>query len=255
MSGRILKIGIVSLVLGIGACAQNPNMAGAPELEADFAPGFFDQNQSLGEEDFGGGETADQLPSPDSVDASQFLKLSPMADRFPQTTWQECVDNPSGQYLEFACSRERKISTILEDFLSEPFAACVVSAMNKQDGETRPATKIHIVHAGITADIRHSPMSLHSYNRAIDIKAIQVTFATGAVKSYTYSKLGNRTFYTSLRKCWGKAVHLKNGCPYNRGDAMLTGSIGWENSQHGRHMHLSVPYCVGGEYGSGIWRR
>lgn len=244
---------IFSSVLGCGEgfTASNP-----AELEQDFGSDFWDQKIDTTVEDQEGGESNGELPHPDVID--EILRNDSVSAKstlsFPQKIWNECSQNPSGNYADAACVEQRNISSILDSFLKQRLLQCVEEGMVSQTGPGK-AKSIHINHAGITGDPRHSPKSLHSFNRAIDVKMIRATLTDGTVRQYTYSKSGNRTFYTALRKCWGNVVHTFNGCPLYSGNAMLTGSIGWENADHGRHMHLSVPYCVSGNYGSGIWVR
>lgn len=222
-----------------------------PELEEDYGPGFWDSEIDTTDEDRNGGERNTQLPRKEvQIQVQQFFQ---MLLSFPQTKWNECLDQVTGNYEDAKCVQGRNISEILDSYLQTRLQACVDEGLKAQGGGKTKT--YHITHAGITADARHSPKSLHSYNRAIDVKIVKVKLTDGTEKQFTYSKVGNRPFYTALRKCWGKTVHDYNGCPYYSGNPSLTGSIGWENTQHGRHMHLSVPYCVNGSYGSGLWVR
>lgn len=226
-----------------------------PELEQDFGPGFFNGDVDTTNEDANGGETNTELPNQDEL-METLKRESPIESllSFPQKTWMECSDPVTGNYLDSICApKGRTISVILDSYLQNRLMACVDAGLAAQGGGS--AQVLHITHAGITADARHSPYSLHSVNRAIDIKILKVQLSSGQEKQFTYSKVGNRPFYTALRDCWGRTVNYYNGCPLYGGDPKLTGSIGWENTQHGHHMHLSVPYCVNGRYGAGLWRR
>lgn len=262
MKKQLLSAALV-LLASLSASAAFAQTSGHdPETEQDYGPGFWDSDVDMTDEDAIGGETSSQLSgSEDEVRGQQediirreglhsFMK---MMIEFPQTKWNECKDQPSGNYEEYACAQSRTVSVILNKYLREKLMSCVDAGMAAQGGGT--AAALHITHAGVTADARHSPYSLHSKNRAIDVKVLKVELTNGEVRQFTYSKVGNRPFYTAMRKCWGGVVHSGNGCPLYSGNAGLTGSIGWENKQHGRHMHLSVPYCVNGAYGSGLWRR
>lgn len=173
--------------------------------------------------------------------------------RFGQTTWRECDDYVTGNYTGYGCSNRRMISKILKSFMEEHIPSCVQEAMNAT--EEGRLDQLHIIHDGILGDRRHSPRSLHAENRAIDIRSFLVTKADQTQVEYVYRLKTNRKFFTEFRKCWGKAVHEFNGCPLIRGQALLTGSIGWEDRNHQNHLHTSVPYCVSGNYGSGYFRR
>lgn len=175
------------------------------------------------------------------------------AFRFPQTTWRECDDVVTGNYYQANCSNSRGISVILKKFMDEHMYKCVNAGLAAQGGGS--VNDFHIVHAGIFADPRHSPRSLHSENRAIDIKSMEIQLTSGAVKNFVYQGTSARPFYTAFRSCWGKIVHDFNGCPYYRSTPGLTGTIGWENANHQHHMHTSVPYCVGGNYGTYYYQK
>lgn len=231
-----------------------------PETEQDYGPGFWDADPNLGvdrsqhvEPDLIGDEDNIRTYQEEVIQRDGFHSFMQNFLSFPQIQWNECKGNPTANYLEFACSPSRTISVILNKYLQETLMSCVDEGMRAQGGGT--AAALHITHAGITADARHSPHSLHSKNRAIDIKALAVQLTNGETRQFTYAKVGNRPFYTGLRKCWGKKINTGNGCPLYSGNPALTGSIGWENTQHGHHMHLSVPYCINGRYGPGLWKK
>lgn len=173
--------------------------------------------------------------------------------RFTQTTWRECDDYVTGNYNGYGCSNRRMISEILKEFMEVHLTKCVANTFEQFDGSLMKS--VHIIHDGILGDRRHSPRSLHAENRAIDVHAFVVTREDDTVRKLIYKNKANRPFYTALRKCWGQAVHENNECPLIRGEAMLTGSIGWEDRNHQNHMHTSVPYCVRGKYGNGYFRR
>ncbi len=176
------------------------------------------------------------------------------AFRFEQTEWNECEDDPTGNYSTYPCATSRQIAVILQDFLADGVYECVDAGLRAQDAGV--AEDIHIVHSGILGDRNHSPQSLHAEARAIDISSFEVTLAnSGVVKKLVYSGTTNREFYKAFRSCWGNVVHRDNGCPFYNGDPARTGSIGWEDSNHQHHMHTSVPYCVNGQYGDYYYRR
>lgn len=180
------------------------------------------------------------------------ISSTPM--RFSQTTWNECSEAITGNYFGYACAERRNISVILKKFMNDHIYTCVNKALAAQGGGT--VAELHIIHDGITGDARHSPRSLHAENRAIDVKAFEMKLHDGSVKKFTYAGTTNRAFYTAYRNCWGEVVHTYNGCPYvNGSNKMYTGSIGWENADHQQHLHMSVPYCVGGKYSTAYYQR
>lgn len=168
--------------------------------------------------------------------------------KFAQTTWKECLDALyTGNYYGYNCASSRGISVVLKKFMDGYMYQCVNEALAAQGGGR--VGDLHIVHAGIFADPRHSPRSMHSENRAIDIKSMEVKLTSGVVKNFIYEGTKNRAFYTAFRTCWGRSVSKGNGCPLYKNSYLLTASIGWENSDHQHHMHTSVPYCINGSYG------
>ncbi len=175
------------------------------------------------------------------------------AFKFAQTKWLECDDYFTGNYYGFNCTNKRVMAVILKDFLDDYSYKCVNEALTAQGGGQ--VADLHIVHVGISGDPNHSPKSMHAENRAIDIKSMEVKLTSGQVKNFVYEGTTNRNFYTAFRKCWGKVVHDFNGCPYYKESSLLTGSIGWENENHQRHMHMSVPYCVNGAYSSYYYKK
>lgn len=227
---------------------DTPQEFNPAEMERDYPEGFFTSDEDITHEDEEGGEHHTHLPDPEDLQnqVSAFF-------RFDQTTWDECNEEISGNYTGFGCARSRGISVILKRFLNEHIFQCIDEGLAAQGGGS--ARDLHIVHAGIVGDRRHSPRSMHAEQRAIDVKTLDIVLTSGRSKTFTYSKIGNRPFYTALRRCWGKVVTRYNDCPVYNGNLMLTGSIGWENRNHGRHMHLSVPYCINGRHGDFFWRR
>ncbi len=186
-------------------------------------------------------------------EAFQKDQLDILNFRFPQTSWRECTDVVTGNYSGYNCANRRQVSVILKDFMDQYMPECVQEALDKVgDGEL---DQLHIIHDGVLGDRRHSPRSLHAENRAIDIRSFRVRFYDGREKTYVFKGTTNREFYRAFRQCWGQKVSENNGCPYYGGSVERTGSIGWEDRNHQNHMHTSVPYCVGGSYGSYYFRR
>jgi len=173
--------------------------------------------------------------------------------KFPQSKWDECGFDPSGNYSGIACARSRQISVILQEYLADFVYECVNAGLVSQGGSS--AVDVHIVHDGILGDRNHSPRSMHAEARAIDIKAINVKLANGKSKSFVFQGTANRAFYQAFRTCWGKVIKRENGCPYYDNRVDRTGTIGWEDGDHQHHMHTSVPYCVSGRYGSYYYQR
>lgn len=117
------------------------------------------------------------------------------------------------------------------------------------------AVDLHVTHDGIQGDTNHSPRSLHAEARAVDVDSFVVFYANGRQERLDFESSRNDSFFNSFRSCWGKVVNQQNGCPFISGRADRTGSIGKEDSRHKEHMHVSIPYCVGGNYAGNYFRR
>lgn len=161
-------------------------------------------------------------------------------------TWNECKGAIRANYVDERCSKERFISPDLKFLLLNNFQGCVNKALIRSG--RRSPKKIKIIHTGIVADERHSPESLHAVGRAIDIREIKVNYSLFKSESLNFEELGDRTFYNELRECWGRLIQSQGGCPLIEDNYELTGSIGKEDEDHQRHLHLSIPFCVNGLY-------
>lgn len=172
--------------------------------------------------------------------------------RFAYTYWNECSQPLSGNYMGYNCTSKRRLAEILFEFMDNHLERCVEESAADL-GINMEA--FHITHKGIYGDRRHSSRSLHAEGRAIDIHTIKVLGADGKEHRFAYKKHRGKQFYTRLRFCWGSAVSTYNGCPLYNGMPGRTGSIGQENRNHRVHLHLSVPYCVSGQYAGRYYRR
>lgn len=173
--------------------------------------------------------------------------------QFPQTDWLECRDYVTGNYINFGCVQRRRISEILKDFIDEHLTQCIDQVLTNS-GYPK-ARDYHLVHIGVFGDPRHSPRSLHSQNRAIDIQSIRLTLESGRQKNLRFSQSQNSWFFNPLRQCWGRAISTYNDCPLFNNQLRLTGSIGKEDPNHQNHLHLSVPYCINKRYAGNYFRR
>ncbi|MGE4130695.1 MAG: hypothetical protein AB7F86_03610 [Bdellovibrionales bacterium] len=237
MNRASLLVLVLSGFLSASTFAESVNPLVGPSAPNWYEGDDVEHTRMLGPEDFW----------------NQFGIFAVPRYKFSQTIWGECSEAITGNYSGYSCSDRRNISTILKTFLNDYLFQCLNKGLAAQGGGA--VASLHIEHDGITGDANHSPRSLHAENRAIDVKAFHIVTTDGRRKKWTYAGTTNRSFYTAFRRCWGTAIHSGNGCPYYSGQSLLTGSIGWENADHRNHMHLSVPYCVGGSYGSGYYQR
>ena len=173
--------------------------------------------------------------------------------RFAQTKWFECDELITGNFSGFSCSNKRAISVILSGFIQDHFFRCVNYSLKKI--KKPQASEVHIVHLGILGDANHSPKSLHSEARAIDIDAVEIRDKKNKVSVFNFKNDTNDEFYTHLRTCWGETVSEYNGCPILFEKEELTASIGKENPRHQNHLHISVPYCIQGQYSDLYFKR
>lgn len=230
---KILLIGLTGLMLQ--ACSNN----GA------FEPGL-DEGQEH-EHEHGAVFTPEE-------EAEWSASAKSLAFRFAQTKWKECRDDITGNYTGFGCTNRRNISVILRDYLLRNVEDCAEEALRKI-GINSTVRDTHIVHVGIQGDRNHSPRSLHAESRAVDIKSIELSLRNGGSRKFTFQSSSSDSFYRPFRQCWGRKVNQQNGCPLISGNPERTGSIGKEDRNHRKHMHLSIPYCVRGQYSSLYFRR
>lgn len=249
-----LAISVVVCLLSWPVFAQSPyfehNRDVDPESEPDFSQGFFadlgdfDASVAL-TEDSETDEALDLYGPNEDLRAFGIDDLAASVDTL--VLWQECQHmQATGNYTGYDCSNRRVIGDRLLVAFEEHLIGCINEGLAAQGGGT--AAKVHVEHAGIMADFKHSPKSNHSIGRAVDIKRISVSLQSGGQRTFSYAKTGNRPFYTALRACWGKVMMDWNGCPLYGGNIGHTASIGWEDKRHGQHLHLSVPICSNGQH-------
>jgi hypothetical protein len=193
----------------------------------------------------------------DSLDDGDFLKSFNLRFQFQQTLWDECDDEITGNFedssITLTCSNRRAISVILQSFLFNHLSKCVNTGLVSIGAPS--ARFIHISHMGITADPLHSPRSLHSERRAIDLRVLRVEFQNGQQAHFAYGDLAHHQFFENVRQCWGNSLIQFNQCPPFDGARNRTGSIGREDGNHQNHLHISVPYCINGNYAGNFFRR
>jgi len=170
--------------------------------------------------------------------------------------WNECKSSLRGNYKGYNCSRRRYVDDGFLKLLKNNLKSCV-NAGQRSIGYYQ-SSEFSVVHNGITADGNHSRSSYHSISRAVDIVEFVVKGNDGDYYTLNY-KSGARNlkskrgkFYKAFRKCWGQVqlrrspkckannmrYNIKRGLPYY-------GSIGWEDKNHKKHLHISMPHCGG----------
>lgn len=188
-------------------------------------------------------------------------------DAITKIKWDECNDPAfRGNYTGYKCSRNRAMSNLFRDFLAENLLSCVNQSLNNLNRRSSPS--VYVLHAGTAADSNHSGTSYHAIERAIDIKEFTLVNSRGEAYKINYKTAkANRStwqfsFFRQFRTCWGERqlrqsqarFERSRACTYNN---MITntnaglpyyGSIGWEEPNHGKHLHLSLPVCGRSRY-------
>lgn len=185
----------------------------------------------------------------------------------PMAYWDETGGTKyfSGNYDRLPPDPKQKISRSLAEALDKHFARCAETGV-RAAGILGPLEGLHIRNAGIIGDSNHTSRSLHSTARAIDIKSIQAVvggreYLFVQARASNDSTSADRKFMDGFRKCWADTMTADPpegyGCPAeedrrNPRERRLDreGSIGWEDSDHRHHLHLSLPYCA--DYSSGV---
>jgi hypothetical protein len=110
-------------------------------------------------------------------------------------------------------------------------------------------------HDGVTGDARHRNKggSLHNIERAVDLVKFYVRAANNELYAYSYpnavkargSKDGK--FFLEFRKCYqSKHIARDARCKMNKAKSGgYVASLGWEDKNHQKHLHISYPFCGG----------
>jgi hypothetical protein len=173
------------------------------------------------------------IPAPTEGDALTF-----------DVKWNECEGSITGNFNGYSCSKNRFLSDDFAAYLKANLFDCVQAGLDRVGGGA--LTKVHVLHNGTAGDGKHSKKSLHAAGRAVDIKVLRVT-GIQQRKDFSFEKSTKspkgveRRFYLGFRQCWHNKQE-KRRCPPKK-DIGGTGTIGWEDSRHQHHLHVSMPYC------------
>lgn len=159
--------------------------------------------------------------------------------------WNECSGSIRGNYEGANCTSSRGMNADFLAFLQRNLIGCVNQGLQRIG--VRATSSLSLIHRGVMADSNHGRDSLHAVGRAIDIARI-TAFPSGSapvtmdyLKAVRSANSRERKFYVGLRQCIG-AKNAQRGCPRRR-SGMPVGSIAWEDRNHRRHIHLSMPFC------------
>lgn len=157
----------------------------------------------------------------------------------PQIYFNAC--DPAGgmtaRYFENRrCTRSRKISRPFHHFLRRNMKSCV------QQSTKKDVHHVNLIHVGIAGDKNHTSRSLHSVNRAIDIKTFEITYKDGSTeKIHSNQQLVRQDFFQKFAMCWSSAIVSQNSSPCP--GSIPKGYVGRESPKHRQHIHISLPYC------------
>jgi hypothetical protein len=161
------------------------------------------------------------------------------------------ASSQDGKELKLTCDRMPVSEIWLETFL-DAFPQCLEKSLKAAELEKPESVIIHSVmiymHKG-----KGQRLSLHAPGRAVDISKLELVYAdkNREIIVSKANKKNNpsggeltieRTFYTAFRRCWDENLVQKHGCNVWKKDG-YRGSVGWEDSDHQNHIHLSRPFC------------
>ena len=173
------------------------------------------------------------------------LGYTPSGEPIYSSSWNECSGIVRGNYEGARCATARGMASEFLVFMQRQLVACVNQGMSSIG---LPNTdRISLIHRGVMADDNHGRESLHAVGRAIDIA--RITAYPKGLDAVTMDYLRavqspsscERKFYVKLRQCFGE-IHRGRGCPRRRSGQPL-GTIAWEDRDHRRHIHVSMPFC------------
>lgn len=178
--------------------------------------------------------------------------------------WNECNNRYfTGRYsILKKCSTRRFLDDTFTKFLEKNLLSCVNQGLKK--AKKPQAVSVFVLHDGTAGDGRHrTTQSLHNVGLAIDIAEFTVKSRSNRNLKISYQKAVRSprsweiAFYKGFRLCWGKkTVQRDRNCKsrnrrYNISKGLnYQGSIGWEDSKHRNHIHISHPICSGSKRNS-----
>ncbi len=178
--------------------------------------------------------------------------------------WNECNNRYfTGRYaLLKSCSTQRFLDNTFTRFLEKNLLTCVNAGLS-QAKKTRAAS-VFVLHDGTSGNKSHqATVSLHNIGYAIDIAEFTVKSRSNRSLKINYKRATanprswEMAFFQGFRLCWGRATVKRDGAcasrnrPYNvKRGLNYQGSIGWEDSKHRNHIHVSHPVCSGSKRNS-----
>ncbi|HRK07331.1 MAG TPA: hypothetical protein PLZ57_06145 [Pseudobdellovibrionaceae bacterium] len=188
---------------------------------------------------------------PEELTESEFQRrqrpfgYTPSGEPIYSTSWNECSGIVRGNYEGARCTTARGMASEFLVFMQRQLVGCVNQGLRSIG---LPNTdRISLIHRGVMADDNHGRASLHAVGRAIDIARITAypkgldAVTMDYLRAVQSPSSRERKFYVKLRQCFGE-IHRSRGCPRRRSGQPL-GTIAWEDRDHRRHIHVSMPFC------------
>lgn len=170
--------------------------------------------------------------------SNDYSTASSFAKKFrDHTNWKNSSDV---KIKQGSCAKNRVVSREFFDFMEKSLPQCLAKALGVSEDKIVFA---NLAHVGVTADSKHSPKSLHTVARAIDITGFEIylagenqprrfnhAMASHAIKktkkNLSPAQLEQTAFWRNFRNCT---------------DGLGGGSLGPEfNSAHEGHVHISL---------------
>ncbi|MGZ6404297.1 MAG: hypothetical protein ACXWTJ_22775 [Bdellovibrionota bacterium] len=103
-----------------------------------------------------------------------------------EANWNECDGPINGNYVGLPCSTHRGLSDDYLAYLKTNYLSCINESLKASGLAT--AVSVHIEHDGTTADNQHNKFSLHSVGRAIDVRELTTTDASGKTNLFDFTQ-------------------------------------------------------------------
>ncbi len=172
--------------------------------------------------------------------------------RFEQYNYKATGQDGKSHLLE--CS----LMPVSEEWLNlflEAFPTCMAEGLEAIELKKPKSVVVHSVmiyqHKGSSGRL-----SLHAPARAVDIAKFELVYADKS-EELVVSKASQkenpknkdettkeRKFFEAFRGCWSEQLTQNHGCAAYSKEG-FRGSVGWEDSAHQNHLHLSRPFCPG----------
>ncbi len=174
--------------------------------------------------------------------------VAPGEVRIYQTSYS--AQDQDGNSIQLKCERMPVSEVWLQTFL-EALPQCIAESTAAVGWKMPASVVVHSVmiymHKG-----SNGKLSLHAPARAVDISKLELIDSKGSqnVVVSLANQANNpiddttteRKFLRAFRGCWSDTLVDRYACS-NWNKQNFRGSVGWEDSAHQNHLHLSRPFC------------